>query len=103
MQTDPDMTTVHRAPMRAATDPATKLPNFAMHLAGELDEAQFENGLGEAIDQPSSRQPRHPGADEGDRLSGEEEAVIAMAKRPQRESPTGGRILVVLCHEPKRF
>ena len=50
------------------------------HLADEADDAQQKRRAGKPIDQPRGRDARHPGADERDRLTGEEEAEIAVAQ-----------------------
>src|SRR6185312_11907225 len=42
--------------------------------------------MGEAIDQPTGGNARHPGADQGNALPAEKKTVIAIAQGPQHET-----------------
>ena len=51
------------------------------NLPREAHDAKQQRRMGQAIDQPAGRQPRHPGADHGDALAEEEELEVAVSQR----------------------
>jgi hypothetical protein len=67
------------------------------NLPGKADRAQQQRRAGEAIDQPTGGDARHPGADERDALAAEEEAEVAMAQgAPQQERVVEGDLFQVV-------
>ena len=60
------------------------------NLAREADDAEQPRGAGEAIDEPTGGDARHPGADERDALAAEEEAEVGRAERPPRVRDAAG-------------
>ena len=62
------------------------------NLAGEADVPSSKRGAGEAVDQPDGGDARHPGADERDALSAEEEPEVAMLERTKNlpKAASGG-------------
>ncbi len=50
-------------------------------LSREAYDAQQQRRMGQVIDQPGRRQPRHPGADHRDALTEEEELEVAVPQR----------------------
>jgi hypothetical protein len=50
------------------------------NLSGEADQSEEKRGAGEAVDEPTGGDARHPGADKRDALAGEEEAEVTVAK-----------------------
>ena len=51
-------------------------------LAGKADYPKQESGIGEAVNKPAHGDLLHPGADEGDTLTGNEETVISGSQGP---------------------
>ena len=47
-------------------------------LSHEADQAQQQGGASQPVDQPTGGDPRHPGADEGNTLSAEEQPEVAV-------------------------
>ncbi len=62
------------------------------NLSGKAHDAQQERGTGQPVDQPAGGDARHPGADQRDGLSAEEQPVVAIGERPHRELPCAGLI-----------
>ena len=58
-------------------------------LRAEADQAQQRRRAGQPVDQPARRQPRHPRADQRNRLSGEEQPVIAGVESAQKQGGAG--------------
>lgn len=58
-------------------------------LSGEADDAEEECGTGEAIDEPTGGQARHPCAHQGNALAAEVEAKISVAQGAPRVGDAG--------------
>src|SRR6516162_2627197 len=62
-------------------------------LAGKADDAEqsrLQFRRAQSKDKPARSGSRHPGADHGNELAGEEEAIIAMSQRPAQRTETAG-------------
>jgi hypothetical protein len=63
-------------------------------LEGEADNAEIEDRVRELVDQPAHSDALHPGADKGDALACEEEAVVSVSQSPQEE-PEAVIVLII--------
>ena len=63
-------------------------------LSGETDDAEQQSGMGEAVNEPTGGEARHPCADQRDALAEEVELEVAMAKGApcvRKPGDSGGR------------
>ncbi len=65
---------------RSATTPANGDTNNTGACDAKLTRPKKQRRIGEPVDQPRLRDRLHPEPDQRDRLTGEEQAVITMAK-----------------------
>ncbi len=63
------------------------------HVAGERDHAEHQRRIGELQHQPRLRDGLHPGADQRDQLTDEEEPEVAMPKCAERGQPSAPGVL----------
>ena len=74
-------------------DPADGGEQEYGNLAGKANRAQLKPGSGEAINKPRLRDGLHPGADQRNQLSAEEELEVAMAQGASGILPARGAAL----------
>jgi len=73
-------------------NPGEGCENQRRNLTEESNDAEQKDGTSESVYQPAGCDPRYPGADERDRLSTEEEAVVPVLEGP-REMQLFSRLL----------
>ena len=68
-------------------DPAERRKQKDRDLAGEPHRSQQQRRTSQPVDEPRLRHGLHPGADQRDQLSAEEELEVAMTQRPSSHLP----------------